>query len=281
MDRTSGEESGYHAILHCPMWRQSGGRLIAMLCTACIGLFASEAGAQCTARDVLQNHLTLKTTRSAITPLIPVKPAFAVPMWRTIKVGTFANSFALLNALDAAGCSIGYSAEGMSRSTGIYRQHYKSNGGAFCGVGRRTRLSDRYCAAGGHFCARSTIRFRACGSRGRSATYNSSILTNRWVSFSSEWSRSKHGRASLSFLAWRMAERDWSSSAEMVGPTQKYLWRPAFCSCGPMKLHWLRRSTAVHERAAIAKFSDRTRPSEQLLTRVAKYKVRSGAPADS
>ena len=32
-------------------------------------------------------------------------------MWRTITVGTFANSFALLNALDAAGCSIGGLAE--------------------------------------------------------------------------------------------------------------------------------------------------------------------------
>jgi hypothetical protein len=32
-------------------------------------------------------------------------------MWRTITVGNFANSFALLNALDAAGCGIGNSAE--------------------------------------------------------------------------------------------------------------------------------------------------------------------------
>ena len=82
-----------------------------MLCTACIVLFASEASAQCTARDVLQNHLTLKTTPSANTPPIPVNSAFAVPVWKTITVGTFANSFALLNALDAAGCGIGGSAE--------------------------------------------------------------------------------------------------------------------------------------------------------------------------
>jgi len=82
-----------------------------MLCTACIALFASEAGAQCAARDVLQNHLTRKTTPSAKTLPSPVKSAFAVPVWRTITVGTFSNSFALLNALDAAGCSIGSSAE--------------------------------------------------------------------------------------------------------------------------------------------------------------------------
>jgi hypothetical protein len=112
MDRTVGKESGYHPIRHCSIRGQSGGiLLIAMLCTACIVLFASEASAQCTARDVLQNHLTLKTTPSANTPPMPVKSAFAVPVWRTIKVGTFANSFALLNALDAAGCGIGGSAE--------------------------------------------------------------------------------------------------------------------------------------------------------------------------
>src|ERR1700752_2531486 len=111
MDRTAGKESGYHAIPHCAIRRQSGGSLIAMLCTACIVLFASEASAQCTARDVLQNHLTLKTTPAANTPPVLVKSAFAVPVWRTIKVGTFANSFALLNALHAAGCGIGESAE--------------------------------------------------------------------------------------------------------------------------------------------------------------------------
>src|SRR3981081_796698 len=106
MDRTAGKESGYHAIPHCSIRRQSGGTLlVAMLCTACIVLFASKASAQCTARDVLQNRLTLKTTPSANTPPILVKSAFAVPVWRTITVGTFANSFALLNALGGIGGS--------------------------------------------------------------------------------------------------------------------------------------------------------------------------------
>ncbi|OCK59843.1 hypothetical protein [Bradyrhizobium sp. LMTR 3] len=102
MDRTVGKESGYQAV-------QSGGTLlIAMLC---IVLFASEASAQCTARDVLQKRLTLKPTPSANAPPILIKSAFAVPVWRTITVGTFANSFALINALDAAGCGIGGLAE--------------------------------------------------------------------------------------------------------------------------------------------------------------------------
>jgi len=84
--------------------------LIAMLCTACIVLFASEASAQCTARDVLQNRLTLKKTPSADVPPILVRSAGAVAVWKTITAGTFANSFALRNALDAAGCGIGNSA---------------------------------------------------------------------------------------------------------------------------------------------------------------------------
>jgi hypothetical protein len=82
-----------------------------MLCTACIVLFASEASAQCAARDVLKNHLALRKTPSADRPPIPVRSADAVPVWKTIKVGTFANSLALRNALDAAGCSIGDQAE--------------------------------------------------------------------------------------------------------------------------------------------------------------------------
>ncbi|WP_028349806.1 hypothetical protein [Bradyrhizobium murdochi] len=102
MDRTVGNESGYQAI-------QSGGTLlVAMLC---IALFASEASAQCTARDVLQKRLMFKPSPSANTPPILIKSAFAVPVWRTITVGTFANSFALINALDAAGCGIGGLAE--------------------------------------------------------------------------------------------------------------------------------------------------------------------------
>jgi hypothetical protein len=110
MDRTAGQESGYHAIPHRSMRMRSGGAFIAMLSTACIVLLASEAGARCTARDVLQNRLTLKTAPSNAPPA-PITSAFAVPVWKTITVGTFANSFALLSALDAAGCGIGSVAE--------------------------------------------------------------------------------------------------------------------------------------------------------------------------
>ena len=171
MDRTAGKESGYHAIPHRSIRRQSGGTLlVAMLCTACIVLFASEASAQCTARDVLQNHLTLKTTPSANTPPIPVKSAFAVPVWRTITVGTFANSFALLNALDAAGCSIGGLAEEILARPAFTVGTRKTNVELFAVSAAELGFQTDTARAGGHLCARSTIGFRTCGSRGRSAT---------------------------------------------------------------------------------------------------------------
>ena len=92
------------------MRKNVGGNLsIAMLGTACIVLFATEASAQCTALDVLRNHLTLKAP--LVRPPVLVKSAVGVPAWKTITIGTFANSFALHKALDAAGCVIGDSAE--------------------------------------------------------------------------------------------------------------------------------------------------------------------------
>jgi hypothetical protein len=65
---------------------------------AFIVLFADEASAQCAARDVL-NHLALRKTPSADRPPIAVRSADAVPVWKTITIRTFANSFALRNAL--------------------------------------------------------------------------------------------------------------------------------------------------------------------------------------
>lgn len=91
-------------------WRHGAILLIAMLGTACIVLPASEASAQCTARDALRNHLTLNKIPSANIPPITIGSAATVPVWKTITVGKFANSFALIDALDAAGCSIGGSA---------------------------------------------------------------------------------------------------------------------------------------------------------------------------
>jgi len=104
MGRTAGKEVRcYVAPYRSPGWH----RIVATLCTLCILLFASEARAQCTAQDVLQNQLRLKKIRSASIPQILVKSAADVPVWKTITVGTFTDTFALRNALDAAGCGIG------------------------------------------------------------------------------------------------------------------------------------------------------------------------------
>ena len=108
MKQTIGWEVGCHAITRRSTgWRHGAILLIAMLCTACIVLSASEASAQCTARDALRNQLPLNKSPSADVPPIPIGSAATVPVWKTITVGKFANSFALIDALDAAGCSIG------------------------------------------------------------------------------------------------------------------------------------------------------------------------------
>jgi hypothetical protein len=111
MGRTAGKKVSCHAIQrHSPGWRHCGILIVAMLCTACTLLFASEARAQCTARDVLQNQPRLKKAPSADRPQILIKSAVDVPVWKTITIGTLANFFALSNALDAVGCGIGNSA---------------------------------------------------------------------------------------------------------------------------------------------------------------------------
>jgi hypothetical protein len=83
------------------------GCLVAMLCVLGILPLASEARAQCSARDALQNQLKLAKVPSAGRPQIPVKSAAAVPVWKSITVGTFADPLILRDALDAVGCGIG------------------------------------------------------------------------------------------------------------------------------------------------------------------------------
>jgi len=108
MGRTAGKEVRSSVAPYCsPGWHRCGILVVATLCTLYILLFAREASAQCTARDVLQNQLRLKKIPSASIPQSPVKSAADVPVWKTITVGTFTDTFALRNALDAAGCGSG------------------------------------------------------------------------------------------------------------------------------------------------------------------------------
>jgi uncharacterized protein YjiS (DUF1127 family) len=90
-------------------WHNGGALIRMMLCSACLLVFASEARAQCTARDVLQNQLRLNKIPSPIMPQVLVRPASDVPVWKKITVGNFSDLVALRNALNAVGCSIGES----------------------------------------------------------------------------------------------------------------------------------------------------------------------------
>jgi hypothetical protein len=83
--------------------------LLAMMIisAACILQFGSEASAQCAAQDVLQSQLNFKKAFSAREPQVSIRFATDVPVWKTITLGSFANSLALRNALDARGCNVG------------------------------------------------------------------------------------------------------------------------------------------------------------------------------
>jgi hypothetical protein len=85
--------------------------VLAMLCAACTLQFASEARAQCSAKDVLHNRMSRKEAASADVNRHLIKSAMDVPAWKRITLGTFKDSFALRNALDAAGCRVGVLAE--------------------------------------------------------------------------------------------------------------------------------------------------------------------------
>ena len=85
-------------------------RVVATLCAAGIVLYASGAWAQCSARDVLQNA-SVPTFSPVIAPSAVVRTSDVLKVWKTITLGAFTNSFALRNALDAAGCGIGDLAE--------------------------------------------------------------------------------------------------------------------------------------------------------------------------
>lgn len=85
-------------------------RVVATLCAAGFVLYAGGAWAQCSARDVLQNA-SVPTLSPVIGPSAVARAGNVFKVWKTITLGAFANSFALRNALDAAGCGIGDLAE--------------------------------------------------------------------------------------------------------------------------------------------------------------------------
>jgi uncharacterized protein YjiS (DUF1127 family) len=90
----------------------SGNALVRLLLyCAFILLPAYEAKAQCTAQDVLRNHLALKAAPPPLGPRTSVRTAAHIPVWKTIAIGTFTDLVALRRAMVAVGCSVGKSAD--------------------------------------------------------------------------------------------------------------------------------------------------------------------------
>jgi uncharacterized protein YjiS (DUF1127 family) len=85
--------------------------LVLSIGTALVLALPDDANAQCSARDVLRNQLAIK----AAPPPGGVHGPFAsvddVPAWKTIAIGTFKDSFALRNAMNAMGCGVGNSVD--------------------------------------------------------------------------------------------------------------------------------------------------------------------------
>jgi hypothetical protein len=98
---------------HCrrPSTETVGRPVVAML-TALVGImFATDAGAQCSPRAVMQNFNALRPPAAAIAAPRDIGSAATTPVWKTIAVGTTGGTFALRNALDAANCGVGDLAE--------------------------------------------------------------------------------------------------------------------------------------------------------------------------
>lgn len=87
--------------------RRASAFIVLLLCTACIVQFACTAArAQCTARDVLQNQMKFKPHATKVpSPLIRFDRDVAT--WKTITIGTFADSLGLRDKLDGMGCGVG------------------------------------------------------------------------------------------------------------------------------------------------------------------------------
>ena len=112
MDQGFHQEIDCRARQHCSTAAHHRSRrlLTTMFCAMCIFQLATEAGAQCSARDVLRNQLKLKTASSSHAPITPVRSVADLQVWKRITLGSYSNSLTLRNALDAIGCHVGGSA---------------------------------------------------------------------------------------------------------------------------------------------------------------------------
>ncbi|MCK1307659.1 hypothetical protein [Bradyrhizobium sp. 45] len=86
--------------------RYSGIRLVLLLFCCFTIAPTYETKAQCTAQDVLRNHLALKTAPPP-GPWTSFRSPAEIPVWKTIAIGTFKDLFALRSAMAAMSCSAG------------------------------------------------------------------------------------------------------------------------------------------------------------------------------
>lgn len=77
-----------------------------MLSVCILQLASSTAQTQCAARDVLERQLKFKT-RASEAPQRLIKSERDIAIWKTIAIGTFADSLKLRDALDSMRCSVG------------------------------------------------------------------------------------------------------------------------------------------------------------------------------
>ncbi|WP_271608820.1 MULTISPECIES: hypothetical protein [unclassified Bradyrhizobium] len=81
--------------------------LVVLMLSVCIlQLASSTAQTQCAARDVLERQLKFKT-RASEAPQRLIQSERDIAIWKTIAIGTFADSLKLRDALDSMRCSVG------------------------------------------------------------------------------------------------------------------------------------------------------------------------------
>jgi len=197
---------------------------VASLCGAIAFLHPGEAGAQCEAKDSLQYVVAPRSGTAAVPSAEAVRK-----VWKTITLGRFANTFALRNALDAAGCGIGDLAEQI-----LARPAFTLNpvnvdvdlvvvSGAELGMPTESSLADVYARAQSHGLALAPaevgplLRLQYLDQSVGEFLHVGMTPINTWA-----------GEPVILVLV--NGEQDLSSSAQRAVPTQKYPRRPAFCS---------------------------------------------------
>ncbi|MBB4365824.1 hypothetical protein GGD65_006893 [Bradyrhizobium sp. CIR18] len=80
---------------------------VLLLCSTLILVPVDKAKAQCTAQDVLRNHLALKAAAPAATSPVTVSSAADIQLWKKVTIGTFTDLAALRSRMGAFGRSVG------------------------------------------------------------------------------------------------------------------------------------------------------------------------------